>query len=772
MIIQKVVTGIEIEDYNTSYDLPCAINDTFFCESDIKFICTINALNDLLSLSLSSGNISDYSLRIILALSDDETGNNSMDIGVEGTIVPFSAIINYDQTIELDNSNIINSNSIVVDLNSILQNVTHDLLLDSMTDLEIQKLYKKLKIVFRIYETGVDDPGNDTSYKDGDIVQDLNLVLNTYNSGPYGVNFSQVDICSPDDFSDSERKEFLEKNNIAGSEVYRIFYPEYDTNASNTIKFPLFVVSHGAGLFSEDYDHILSFLASYGYFCISVITYADDFEDSNPISAIPFLLKLEHFKNNINKIRGGIFENLIDFSKINLSGQSRGGGMTTEAIEILNNKEDSRSLITDINLNISDIKAHFPICKAAYGAFGNGSEYLYSLDALTTSNPNESTINNYFLYKAKIPTLSIIGKNDGQSPSATSVNDNQIGFDDDLNCNVVDKGVIFYDIGDHNWINCGYFGMQFQDLVGINQIIVAKAIGLNQENILFSNNIHARRLATSQILLFLSINNFSNSKLKKLRYISLRKRNQKTNIEKIPNHEIYFTQNNDIQYFIDSFKGYTLTLAGNTGFTFSNPLGFTYGIPLDNSYLSVLPEYLLAYVQNIDHNIYTNLGIQYQTNDDFNGIQGLGKSALYLPIESNVSLGYTFQENISLDENFYLGLRGALKFFFPSTLGNTFDAHFNLTLYDNLGNFTTTTSKNYSIGFEKPLITDNTTYSVKNHNYNVIPCICWFRAGDFYLKNTSLDLSNINQIQLDFGPDHGSTFAHIVLDEFVVYKEL
>ena len=63
-------------------------------------------------------------------------------------------------------------------------------------------------------------------------------------------------------------------------------------------------------------------------------------------------------------------------------------------------------------------------------------------------------------------------------------------------------------------------------------------------------------------------------------------------------------------------------------------------------------------------------------------------------------------------------------------------------------------------------------YHYSNESIKVsIECM-YFRAGDFYLKNPNLDLSNINQILLSFGPGYGSTHCTVGLDEFFVLKNL
>jgi hypothetical protein len=81
----------------------------------------------------------------------------------------------------------------------------------------------------------------------------------------------------------------------------------------------------------------------------------------------------------------------------------------------------------------------------------------------------------------------------------------------------------------------------------------------------------------------------------------------------------------------------------------------------------------------------------------------------------------------------------------------------------------------YNYGFRKNLnqVNDENFKSLQSGSFiSTIIEQNYFRAGDFYLKNPNLDITNINQILLSFGPSYGSTHCIIGLDEFFVLKEL
>ena len=144
-------------------------------------------------------------------------------------------------------------------------------------------------------------------------------------------------------------------------------------------------------------------------------------------------------------------------------------------------------------------------------------------------------------------------------------------------------------------------------------------------------------------------------------------------------------------------------------------------------------------------------------------------------IQSNFNAGYTFSTGLTFRENDYFCIRGSLVLKYDGTSGitlNKVNQNFICTLYDSNNNFATLSSKMYSDGFRR---NSNSYVSEYYSNVNSLPAIptdVYFRVGDFNLKNSSLGITNINKILLQFGPDYGSTFAHLALDEFVVIKEL
>jgi hypothetical protein len=227
-----------------------------------------------------------------------------------------------------------------------------------------------------------------------------------------------------------------------------------------------------------------------------------------------------------------------------------------------------------------------------------------------------------------------------------------------------------------------------------------------------------------------------------------------------------------------------MTFAGATGFTISPAIGHTYGFAIDAEYFNIIHGGTFVEKEFNDMNIirfWFNTGgfMEYTADsvplDTFNGIMDMTYKGLFIPIESNISLGYTFNNFINLTDNNYLCLRGALIAFDDSIqIGNTLNANFTMTVIDSSNNTSSLTSKNSSIGFEKEfrISTGIAFRSSPSSNNNCVPNSIFFRAGDFSSKNTSLSLNQIKGIRLDFGPSHGSTFAHIVFDEFVVYNEL
>ena len=755
-MIEKYTIGITNGNRNSAYDFPCSINDTFYTGSKIYFCYPLSQVNSLTGLSINSGNISSYNIAARL------TYNSS---GVPNT-----------ELVESSTCQIID-NFLVADLSAVLDELSHDYLLNIMNTDEIFRLSKNFYLSC-IVGTSTQITSQLLTFQNTHFIQPFTAVLNTLESGPYSVKFKQVDLCDPNIFTTSERQQIFNNNPIMlGGETLRTFYPE---NLPNGVKSPLIFAFHGNNQLTENYDFILSHLASYGYVGCSVPI---DQTIIGPEGGYGYAIKMiDHIKTNQSRIENGIFNNKLDFQKINLSGHSRGGDLIDLIALSLKYKNGFYSTIKNTSLSLSDIKCLFPIGQVTSSTIAPDGSRVAGTE-LSTKNPNASNIS-YFKRDSGIPTLSIRAKWDNQAGPEAHTSLMQTGYDQTLKLNTIDKGVLIIDNAEHAQLADYYF----KDFVNggpngnFNRI---------ETNNTFNSTSIPRNCTAAEILEFAAINNFSYDKLKKLRFIDYRINQRKNNFSsKIPYHRFFYNKNSDLKYMIHSFSGATSSFAGATGFTLTPSIGHTFDYAIDSDYFNVIHDgsYLEAEFNDLNifrYNLIAAGGVDYDDQEElygspvpieaFNGIMDFTYRGLFIPIESNVSMGYTFTSPINLSENNYLALRGALKTFYtPIQSGNTLDANFNITLIDTSANNSTLSSKNSSIGFEKnfKISPGNAINFASSSINNSIPNNIFFRAGDFVAKNPSLNINSIREIRFDFGPSYGSTFAHIAFDEFVVYNEL
>jgi hypothetical protein len=764
-MIQKTLTGIRITDNNPSIDLPCAINDTFIAKTPISFVVSINMLNSLIGTSINSGNIGNFSLlvRVITATTTDT---------FVSTVFPLSA------------SNIING-FIVLDISSITDIFTNDYILLHCTEDDIHKLFKKFRIAFRIFQSS-NGTGDQKLLLANDIVSDFNMCLNTYETGPYDVEFLQLDLLNPNEFTVTERQQIINsKPTMLGVESIRCFF-----SSNINKKMPLFVYTHGNKQYTETFDSYLSTLASYGYFCVSVYITPEDLQITGDVYILQII---DHLKQNISKINSGRFNLKIDFNKIIFSGLSLGGLFVENIVTLMKRKNAINSKISNISFDYSDIKALVTI--GSVGKFTTGIDGITVREDISAMaggegesivNPDDNNLH-YFQYDHDIPTVVIVGLNDNESIMAGYTNSLfNPGFSYTDKLNHLDKYILISN-REHNGLSDLTTYPEDEYSFSISPRYVDNHY-LNSNRLVLNENL-------AWVIYFLSINVFSNNKLKKLRYISPHKQNinniVKNNVKIAAFHSFYPIAE-DIAIQIDNFYGLTLSFAGNTGFTLQNPLGFTFDYTLDSSFyqdptlLAANPNLIVGqtYINNLlemktSFCILQNSGYsptleEFWDNDTYNGIIFNSYRSLFVPIESNLQLGYTFTNNIVLSENTYIGLRACHTYIhgISGISKNDKFSNFNLTLIDTSGNNSTISSKNYSTGFYPQTKIDNRTNPIFVGAYPTVPNFCFFRAGDFFMKNQSLDITKINQMRLDFGPDYGSTFSHIALDAFVVYKEL
>jgi hypothetical protein len=760
-MINKILTGITLNNYDPSLSLFYNINDTFFPSEKLAFTCPLATLNSLLSLSINSGNISSYKLYV--RISSDVSGST------------INSIL-FEETISLTTSNITN-NSFIVSIKDIIANISHDYLCDTMSTDEIFNLYKNFKIIFRVFTGSLSDKFVILAT---DIIQDLNIVLNTAETGPYNVKLHEMDLVDPQIFDEEERYEIYNtKRLFLGYERLRIFYPE---NVPDTNKCPFILFSHGNSQPTSGYDLYLADLASYGYVCASVTINPN----INETQCLLFIDIIDHFKNYLTRLNNNL-ANKIDFTKINLGGHSRGGAVAINATQRILNKQYDFNILNK-QVFFTDIKSLILFADAANGA----CQYQNILNTVIVQYkgisewPLSSITENdlkYFEQFINLPIINIQGTNDYDSSLSDVVYG--YGFSWDIKRNIPECTNIVVNNFTHDklasYINHPtYYYYEQQFIVGNPRF------SSDQSKLIYNTNLPAILDIKSELILFLNRHNFNSIKLKKLNYKDsnihdkkIYKENKKLIVKNIK--ENY----NELKYILDSFNGITLSYAGVTGLTFTN-IGVTYDFAVDKSMPPVaLSVYDLsdtgrfqAYINAVYQNRIKVEATPTNYNDDFAGIVGFNYRGLYAPIESNFLMGYTYPNSLTFSENNYLVLNGSLKLMEPLSSGNTMEANFRLTLIDGSNNTATVSSKINGSGFNPPFnpykvgTIDYDSYELSSASQYTYHGNIYFRAGDFYLTNPSINLNNINQILLSFGPDYGSTMAHICFDEFIVLKEI
>ena len=160
-MINTTLTGITHTSYTTTTDIPFAINDTFYSNSNISFTCTSAGILDILSKTINAGNITNFAL--YYRLIDNTTTNTTI----------------LSDTIDLTSAMFVN-NSIIVSLDDLNNTITHNYLLDDMNENEILSLHKKYNLVIRIYQKSTAEEtthlANLNTILATDIVQDLNYI--------------------------------------------------------------------------------------------------------------------------------------------------------------------------------------------------------------------------------------------------------------------------------------------------------------------------------------------------------------------------------------------------------------------------------------------------------------------------------------------------------------------------------------------------------------------------------------------------------------------
>lgn len=348
---------------DSTLENPISYNDSFIVGETLYFGLNLLFLNNLRSSMgqsvIDPGVVNNYTVTVFLC--------DSIDGGLN-----FVNVKNVKQYLL---GPLVNS-FIYENITTILENYSNnDQIFESMSVAEIQSLKKSFKLIFRINLTS--SPNVTQSIQNGDLVQNLFIIADTMQPGPYEVNFEHIDLLSPNDFTDQERKDAYSLNvNLIMGEAARCFYPK-NINSLAPIPFVFCVRANAANV--ENYDTYLSLFASYGYFCMAFfqdVTTTTQLIFDNGIYSIPnayqfstnqgnnFMSALEsgsyqhgvitigyltHIEENLDKIAGGKFNNKIDFSKLIPMGHSRGGGAIFDTYELLLYKNNVNNLISKFN---------------------------------------------------------------------------------------------------------------------------------------------------------------------------------------------------------------------------------------------------------------------------------------------------------------------------------------------------------------------------------------------------------------------------------------
>jgi len=382
--INQVCTSVPITQINVLNELPFTFNNIFKCESPIYFAINFSYLNKLrVSVGLSSilsNDINSGLKSLVVFLCDAISGNN------------FSNVIS-TKVYNLSALNLVNNFlSQNISQSSGTFNMTHDDFCETLKQDDILRLGKTYKIIFRLTDAGAVNVVK--SIQNGDIIHDFTLLLDTAQSGPYDVQFENVDVLSPYEFTKPELDEIYTNNSsLVGHECQRFFYPK---NIENLNALPLALIFHGQNHNHLMYDIYGSKLASYGYFVVQVQM------EINPNRPLYILRHLKKYGANI---KNGYYTSKINFNKTALIGHSVGGYALNESIVALSQQDSSPTNFVP-NMSVADV-----ICAIFLeGASVTIIPSSYGLKSLyISSSNNESYTNVRFLKNEELASTSHFG---------------------------------------------------------------------------------------------------------------------------------------------------------------------------------------------------------------------------------------------------------------------------------------------------------------------------------------------------------------------------
>jgi len=584
----------------------------------------------------------------------------------------------------------------------------HDDMCDSMSHEEILSLCKEYKVIFRISTTN----DVDEFLKNGDIVNNVKIVLDTKQSGPYSVQFESVDMLNPQEFTNQERiNSYQTCLSLFGFESIRVFYPKEALD--NSYLMPMVCIQRGVGQEHWGYDVYASKLASYGYFVCYLFQETYTKTPTNSAGTMGdgnyhILGKLRHFKNNIGKIKNGKFQNKLNFDKITLMGHSQGG-------------EKVKSACAEVGVNPSaGIDINSIMCLVIINgaldsitSLGTGTDYL----CLNSNIPNTS-----FNLPKNIPILLLNSDRDEVTKSLMPTWFVNYGLNSVTLENEVPKRIIFIKNSQH--------GGSIIDHNFKNYINIPSAYNMDTRYF-YTYNSRANNLG------------FVSSDL--VNFLSLCLKQKTKNYLKITNtHSISPNQQKirDFSYSLDHVPFSDVTLVVDK-FNNVNP---------ERSFGN-----LTFFLQTQDARDLPSV------SDIFRGIvsrscSGSSDGACVLTITQDSYLQFE-RSSFNLNNSNYIEVHCCMMDDPLNT--NTENFHFCLELVDSLDNSSIISSSMMSIGI--PSKTTTTSPQTDSHEY-----ICAFPVK-FNIKqlkqnNIDLDLRNITKIILRFGSSYGTSTGKIYIN--------
>lgn len=574
-------------------------------------------------------------------------------------------------------------------------------LYDQMTFDEVLSLCKEYKIVFRITSDVITE---DQHYPiDGDIINDLKLVLNTETQGPYEVQYRFYDLVDPEKMTEQQVLNSYENvRSLFGYEGLVVFY------ALNCVNMPLVVIQHGLSHESVGYISYASLLASYGY-CVLVVQQESFASNTLGEGQYHLIGKLQHFKDNIDIITDFELTSKIDFSKIALMGHSQGSSKVYSALKQL-------PISTSSSIGINDF---FSFC--LMGPVPLGSSLGWD-----GSNPPSET---YFHFVTDIPVL-ILGANH-DSASLGKVHHNYFN-NYGINAsgrNSVKKMMIVGKNKGHGSFVSDYENMDIDNALFFRDV--------NNFNIFSSNIEHVSYYASKTVQFFSYV---IKNKINKILNITCDLSDFSSRKNTINScFDSYLHQNiSSTRRYIDEFNSLNPNLSHNvSNFVFTYPgarddqSSLNYSDPFDG----VLNRY---------------------------GNYGSGSGGITFTFNSDSKIQYLVNLNLfpSSDIQIYTC---QIKPSPAHSENNNLDfVHFCLELEDSFGNISTVSSKNLNKGV--PPFEYRRIFTV---DPMVSPYPIVFRVQDFVQQNKDLQIGNITKMTIRFGPSYGTSSARLSIHKII-----